>query len=233
MAVAGVLAALWCGEPAAPRVAAGDAGREYFPLVQGATWVYHVDLGLGSSEVEFFAEGVRAIRGLEQPAFVILERTTGESFGLAQVAPSAYVISEGFVSRYSGVDFDDAGGIRLLGGEDPTWVLPVAGEPGRQWAQETRLFEQPEGGGGLIRWTGRTENVARVQVPAGIFTDVLKVRAEYWDTSIDAEHALLAYEDYYARGVGLVRSVTYNESEGSSQMLEQNLLRYAFPAPPE
>jgi hypothetical protein len=43
-----------------------------------------------------------------------------------------------------------------------------------------------------------------------LFRDVLLVETEYWDPSINANAPLLAYQDYYARGVGLLRSVTKN-----------------------
>ena len=51
-------------------------------------------------------------------------------------------------------------------------------------------------------------------MPAGSFKDVLLVETEYWDPSIDEDAPLLAYQDYYARGVGLLRSVTKNVRDG-------------------
>ena len=90
-------------------------------------------------------------------------------------------------------------------------------------------MQQPEGGGGLIKWTGRTVRADAVTVPAGTFTDVILVESEYWDPSIDADRPLISYQDWYARGVGLLRSVTKNEREGGKRMAEQTLESYEFP----
>jgi hypothetical protein len=68
-----------------------------------------------------------------------------------------------------------------------------------------------------------------VTVPAGTFTDVILVETEYWDPSIDSDKPLISYEDWYARGVGLLRSVTKNSREGGKRMAEQTLESYEFP----
>jgi hypothetical protein len=108
--------------------------------------------------------------------------------------------------------------------------MPIAAAPGASWTNETRLLQQPEnGGGGLIKWTGRTKQVVELAVPAGAFKDVLLVETEYWDPSVNPDAPLLSYQDYYARGVGLLRSVTKNERDGGTQMVEQTLLDFSFP----
>lgn len=227
---AGLLLFAACRQPAPPPGASGPEADSYFPLVAGARWVYGIELGpLAHVELEVVGQGQQAVRGLEGMAFIMSERNLGESFGMVEVSPTAYVIAEGFVSRYQAVDYDDSGAVRLLGREDPTWILPVETVAGKVWSQHTRIFEQPEGGGGSIRWTGRTLALPSLAVPAGSFRDVLKVEIEYWDDTQSPERPLLAYEDYYARGVGLLRSLTFNESEGHRQIVEQSLLRYEFP----
>jgi hypothetical protein len=226
-----VLVSATCGGPPPPG-ASGAEANSYFPLVRGARWVYALDLGLfRKTEVEVVGEGIQNVEGLEGSVFVMSERTMGEAFGLVERAPTAYVVSQGYLSRYAGVDFTESGSVRLLGSEDPTWLFPTTGEFGATWTQETRLMELPEGGGGRIRWVGLTSLEPSLRVRAGTFADVLKVRIEYHDPS-QGEGRLLVYEDYYGRGVGLLKSVTYNEQEGHSQMVEQELVRYEFPAAP-
>jgi len=90
-------------------------------------------------------------------------------------------------------------------------------------------MQQPEGGGGLIKWTGRTRRADAVTVPAGTFSDVILVETEYWDPKIDTEKPLISYQDWYARGVGLLRSVTTNSRDGGKRMAEQTLQSYEFP----
>jgi hypothetical protein len=218
-----------CRRESNPPRAPGAAAAEYFPLVKGARWVYKLDLVVTSTEIEVVAKGDSAVEGLVQTAFVMDERTVGQNFGLAPVGPTAYVSSDGFLCRYSGLDYTQADHLKMLGKEDPTRVIPLGAAPGAEWTHETRLMEQPEGGGGLIKWTGRTKHAETVTVPAGTFTDVILVESEYWDPSLDPDHPLIAYQDWYARGVGLLRSVTKNLQDSDKRMAEQTLESYEFP----
>jgi len=218
-----------CRSPVNSSRAPGAASTEFFPLVKGARWVYKLDLVVTSTEIEVLAKGDSAVEGLGNGAFVMDERTVGQSFGLAPVGPTAYVSSDGFLCRYSGLDYTTGDHLKMLGTEDPTRVIPLGASPGAEWTHQTRLMQQPEGGGGLIKWTGRTKRSDPVTVPAGTFTDVILVESEYWDPSIDSDAPLIAYQDWYARGVGLLRSVTTNLKEGGKRMTEQTLESYAFP----
>jgi hypothetical protein len=63
-------------------------------------------------------------------------------------------------------------------------------------------------------------------VPAGSFEDVIVVRSEQWDPEWDATQPLHSYEDYYARGVGLIRSVSRNNSQWFWMSVEQGSSRF-------
>ena len=218
-----------CRNSGPPVLAPGAASAEFFPLVKGARWVYKLDLVVTQTEIEVTAKGQAEIDGLEGGAFVMDERTVGKSFGMAPVGPTAYVAEDGFLSRYTGMDYTTGDRLKMLGAEDPTRVIPIGATPGSEWTNETRLMQQPEGGGGLIKWTGRTRRADAVTVPAGTFSDVILVETEYWDPKIDTEKPLISYQDWYARGVGLLRSVTTNSRDGGKRMAEQTLQSYEFP----
>lgn len=227
--VALALCVFACRNDAPPQLAPGAAASDFFPLVKGAKWVYALDLVVTSTKIEVVAKGQSEITGLEGDAFVMDERNLGQGFGMAEVGPTAYVVADGFLSRYTGMDYIEPNHLRMLGKEDPTRVIPLGATPGAEWTNETRLMQQPEGGGGLIKWTGRTKRSDPVTVPAGRFTDVILVETEYWDPSIDVDRPLISYQDWYARGVGLLRSVTKNSHEGGTRMAEQTLESYEFP----
>jgi len=214
-----------------PTRASGNAEKDYFPLVPGARWRYKLALEIGAAEVEVVARGDTTVEGLAGLAFVMDEHALGaEALGIAEVGPTAYVARDGFLCRYTGLDYRSPDHLKMLGQEDPARVMPIGGAAGQEWTNETRLLQQPEnGGGGLIKWTGRTKRVDVLLVPAGEFKDVLLVETEYWDESISKDEPLLAFEDYYARGVGLLRSVTKNLAAGGAQMAEQTLLDFDFP----
>jgi hypothetical protein len=228
--LAAAAGAIGCDSPKSSH-APGDAANEYFPLVPGAHWRYKLALEIGAGEVEVVARGDAAIEGLAGVAFVMDEHAlNATALGIAEVGPTAYVARDGFLCRYTGLDYRSPGQLRMLGGEDPARVMPLEAGPGAEWTNETRLLQQPEnGGGGLIKWTGRTKRVAELVVPAGKFEDVLLVETEYWDPSQSRDAPLLGYQDYYARGVGLLRSVTKNVRDGGTQMAEQTLLDFDFP----
>jgi hypothetical protein len=217
--------------PDASARAPGAAANEYFPLVSGAHWRYKLALDIGSTEIEVVARGDHAVEGLSGLAFVMDEHALGaESLGIAEVGPTAYVARDGFLCRYTGLDYLAPDRLKMLGEEDPTRVMPLGAGAGSEWTNETRLMQQPDnGGGGRIKWTGRTRMVEVLEVPAGEFRDVLVVETEYWDPSLRADGPLIAYEDFYARGVGLLRSVTNNARDGGVRMAEQTLLDFDFP----
>lgn len=214
-----------------PAQATGAAAKDYFPLVAGAHWRYKLTLDIGSGEVEVVARGDSPVEGLAGIAFIMDEHAlNADVLGVAEVGPTAYVARDGFLSRYSGLDYRTPERLRMLGEEDPTRVMPLGGISGAEWTHDTRLLQQPEnGGGGFIKWTGRTKTVPVLVVPAGEFKDVLLVETEYWDPEQSEDAPLLAYQDFYARGVGLLRSVTTNSRNGGKQMAEQTLLDFDFP----
>ena len=198
--------------------------------MKGARWTYKLDLVVTSTEIEVLAKGDTQVEGLGRLAFVMDERNLGQALGMAPVGPTAYVATDGFLCRYTRARLHPARiTSKMLGVEDPTRVIPLGATPGAEWTNETRLMQQPEGGGGLIKWTGRTKRAESVTVPAGTFTDVILVETEYWDPSIDDQAPLIAYQDWYARGVGLLRSVTLNARDGGKRMAEQSLESFEFP----
>jgi len=228
--LAAIVGAIGCGSSETQR-APGVAANEYFPLVVGARWRYKLALEIGSGEVEVVARGDSAVEGLPGLAFIMDEHALGAAqLGIVEVGPTAYVARDGFLCRYTGLDYRSPTQLRMLGGEDPARVMPLGAAPGAEWTHSTRLLQQPEnGGGGLIKWTGRTVLVPELVVPAGTFKDVLLVETEYFDPSVNADAALLSFHDYYARGIGLLRSVTKNLRDGGIQMAEQTLLDFDFP----
>jgi hypothetical protein len=68
-----------------------------------------------------------------------------------------------------------------------------------------------------------------MRVPAGTFDDVIVVRSEHWDREWRETEPLHSYEDYYARGVGLIRSVAHNHTRWLPiAEIDQELLEVSF-----
>lgn len=221
-----------CGGERVP--ASGAAADQYFPLVAGARWMYELRSDLGSLKVEVNARGEMPLRGRDVSLFVMDETNRGPSLGFVETAPVGYLVEEGFLARLSALDYDDEGGLRLLGKQDvASWFLPLQPVPGARWNQESRLFTTPEGGGARLGWSGEVRELTRITVPAGTFDDVLAVHIEYRDPEDVGPAPNVVYDDFYVRGVGLVRSLTTDPSGDETHTIEQVLLEYHFPQPGE
>jgi hypothetical protein len=225
-----VLAALAvvAGCEPATRSAAGPAADSYFPLVPGATWVYSLRSSLIALEVEVEAVGEMPLPGGRGAVFVMEERNRGPSFGFAEVAPVGYLVRGAYFARLAGIDYGDSGTLRLLGQDEPTWMLPLDPKPGQTWSQQTRMFRTPEGGGGQMGWTGEVKPLTTLTVPAGRFEDVVEIEMTYRDISEGMAPQIL-YRDFYARGVGLLKSIVQDPSGEPSNRIEQVLLEFQIP----
>lgn len=208
----------------------GPEAQAYFPMVDGGRWVYRLATPAGDLEVEVTARGEMELPGGRGIAFIMDEKNLGPDLGFVETSPVAYVTDGGYVARFSAVDYDTSGTLRMMGLDEPAWVLPLEAAPGHRWVQHTGLFQTPEGGGAELGWSGEVKPLTSVTVPAGHFDDVLEVETHYRDASggggmVDD----VVYSDYYARGVGLVRSISQGPSGAPGTRIEQVLLEYHFP----
>ena len=221
----GVLAMLACSERGGEPVP--DEG--YFPLVAGAHWSYRVQSRLGPLELGVSLQGERDLPAGLPRAFLADERTARPVLGFAEVSPVAYLIEDGYVARIQGIGYDAEGRLRALGQSEATRILPVDPRPGQAWGQEHSIFDTPDGGGAQLAWTSEVRELTTVTVPAGTFDDVVEVVTRYYGSDAPPGEPTLIYRDYYARGVGLVKSRTEDPSGDASNTIEQVLLRYEFP----
>jgi len=232
LAACGVALALACAPSRSevPR-AAGAAGDSYFPMPDEARWRYEVSAGFSKSRLEVTARGVRDVKGAPAPLWIVAEQSEGAPYGLDEDGLAGYLVSEGYVARVSFLSEDADGSIRLVSSE-PTWVIPVEPRPGQHWEQTTHVFTSPEARGGKQRWEAEVEAASGIDVPAGRFDDVMLVRTRYLDPSVSSA-PLVSYEDYYARGVGLVRSVSRNHQAWFwARVVDQRLVEARLgPAP--
>lgn len=207
------------------QAASGANAENYFPLIEGSRWLYQLNSKLGEIDVE-----VSAIGELEAPhfgpMFVLEEKNLGEAMGFVRTAPVGYLEDDTFHMRMVGIDYDDDGGLVLLGEDEPVKVLPSSPEDGQTWSQSTRMFTTPEGGGGRLGWEGAVSVLAELTVPAGTFQDVLQVRTVYIDQSESNAEPQVVYHDYYAKGIGLIKSVTDDVDASPENHMEQVLVEY-------
>jgi len=217
-----------CGphnQPAAP-----PTSGDYFPMRKGDRWEYEVRSRLGKLHVRVEAKGELPVGGQEQRIFV-MEETSDEStaLGFVKTSPVGYVQEDGYVARILALDYDDDSTLRLLGRDKPTRILPLDPKPGDTWDQESSLFTMPDGKTRPMGWSGEVKTSQPVRVPAGTFSNVVEIDSVYHEPNPQGTLVpSMRYMDYYARGVGLVRSVTEDVSGEASKRVEWVLLSYSF-----
>lgn len=210
------LALAGCQRPAAP--------GSWFPRIAGAFWVYELDAPSGRSEVRVDALGETQIAGLGLRVF-LAEETRSDGGPFDAVNPVGYVVDGSYVARVSGLVYDGAGRLRLLGDAPATRILPLAPSPGVRWVQET--WELAAGGRTeRLRWGAEVRGREAVDVPAGHFDDVVEVHTTLQD---GAGAVIGRYRDTFARDVGLVYSMALIGSEEPPRVEELRLLRYRVP----
>ncbi|HTO08542.1 MAG TPA: hypothetical protein VMR86_15955 [Myxococcota bacterium] len=207
--------------------ASGPAAQDYFPMLPGTHWVYKLHTGLfTSTKLDVTARGERPVRGSESGVFVVEERAdAGEMFGLEPSGLVGYRVADGYVTRVPALELGSDGVVHLFG-HDGFSILPLDPHPGQQWSDQVQVFDQS---GSHQSWTASVESVGRMHVPAGTFDDVILVRSQHWDPEWRETEPLHSYEDYYARGVGLIRSVAHNHTRWLPiAELDQELVEVSF-----
>jgi hypothetical protein len=214
---------------APPPHATGAAAREYFPLLPGAHWVYELHTGpFTHTKLDVTARGERPVRGSDTGIFVVEERTDGEVFGLEPLGLVGYRIADGYLTRVPALELGSDGVVHVFG-RDGVSILPLDPQPGQRWSDEVEVFDTP--GESTQSWTAQIENVGSVHVAAGTFDDVIVVYSEHWDREWREDEPLHSYEDYYARGVGLIRSVAHNHTRLLPiAEIDQELVEVSFDA---
>ena len=215
------------------RTAQSQEEGDYFPLVTDGRWLYSVRANLGRFEVEVTGREAVSVPGASEPIFVMDERNLGRSLGFAVVSPVGYVKRDGYIARVSGIDYvgsdPESGELLLLGRYEPTFMFPENPMPGQTWVQQTDMFGNKEHPGALMGWSGTVRELTSLRVPAGEFKNVLEIETQYRDASEGSLAPKAIYHDYYARGVGLIRSVVEDPSGDANNRIEQVLLEYAIP----
>jgi hypothetical protein len=213
---------------APPPHARGAAAREYFPLMAGAHWVYDLQTGFFShTTLDVTARGERPVRDSATGIFVVEERASEELFGLEPSGLVGYRVADGYMTRVPALELGADGVVRVFG-RDGVSILPVDPQPGQRWSDQVQVFANASGES-KQSWTATIENVGRLHVTAGTFDDVIVVRSEQWDLEWRENEPLHSYEDYYARGVGLIRSVAHNHTRFLPiAEIEQELVEVSF-----
>ncbi|HEY2385857.1 MAG TPA: hypothetical protein VGK30_02765 [Candidatus Binatia bacterium] len=204
--------------------------QDFFPLAPSSQWEYAVSRH-GETGVLRFVATVRSdpYRTADGRACPIVD----EQYGADAVRyPVVYCRESGFLHRlmsleYKGETLEDNG---LRSGE--LKFLPLDLRAARDWEGTTNAYHLPDGSGFEVRQLHHVlPRLERVDVPAGAFRQCVHVETKAIHSAIDVDGAhtgpqvVLYYSDWYAPGVGLVR--TDQRDADAHAMTTIELVHYA------
>jgi len=188
-------------------------GGDFFPLAPRSTWEYVISRHDGRESFRFVAT-VRQGEFLAKDGSacsIVDERYTDASAG--QRFPVVYCTSGGFLHRvmsleYHGEALEDNG---LRSGEIK--FLPTDLIHARAWEGRTNAYRLPDGSGlDVEQYHQVAAAPERVAVPAGEFSRCVRVETTAVHSAIGADgeptgpRFVYYYSDWYAAGVGLVKT---------------------------
>lgn len=217
-----VASSIGCAATRGLLVPGGASLADFFPLHDGTLWVYRVEDPSG--EVSLQRVLVRGPRFLEQANVIgVVVEESGGLGGTFALDPSwhpiAYYRRGDFVYKHYGVAFGNRGFADVALDRDDEKLLPTDPAKTAEWESDVGLFDVSDGSGYALHVVGRAASTdASVTVPAGTFDGCLLV-----DTTIspsaersesgEAAHDFFHYLDWYAPGIGLVKSIATSGSE--------------------
>jgi DUF3108-like len=226
-----LVAAALAGCTAAARSHVPAPVQSFFPLVSNSRWEYVVTRQAGRERFQFIATvkqgDFTAADG--QACRIVDERYTDVSGG--ERLPILYCAKGGYLHRvmsleYRGETLEDNG---LRSGE--LKFLPTDLQHTRAWEGWTNAYRLPDGSGFEVRQLHeRRPEPELVEVPAGRFQDCLRVdtTAIHSATGPDGQpvgpQVVYYYADWYAPGVGLVKTEQRNAQAEVLATIE--LVRY-------
>jgi hypothetical protein len=209
-------------------VARRDADRaDFFPLTPQSHWEYVVSDGHGSQRFRFLAT-VRQNPFVDpdgRPCRVVDERYTDIS--AEETVPVLYCVEGGFLHRvmsleYRGEQLQDNG---LRSGE--LKFLPTHLTRDSTWQGFTNAYRLPDGSGYVVEQLHHsTAATEQVSVPAGRFGGCMRVdtTAVHYALSPEGEpvgkRVTFYYADWYAPGIGLVKTEQRNAQSEVLAMIE-------------
>lgn len=190
-----------------PSARAGDAPwKKYFPLAKNTVWTYELTNHHSEQKRRFtvVVKGPTYVANMKRTVVILDEDQLGEHH------PIGYFEDEkGFLNRFIYLEYEGSD-VSFPGGQSTgERILPADLTTTRNWE------DSPVVAGATSHSRYRVDSGLEIQVPAGKFSDCVLVEA-----TVEGERALDAvlhepthdiFKDWYAPGVGMIRSEAYNE----------------------
>jgi hypothetical protein len=222
--MAALVAIVWIVSVAAP-VAASDAARgwkEYFPLATGSSWSYGMTDRRSGKTQHFTAEvkGRQFVKEIGRHLVIVDETQLGEHLPVGY-----FEDGDGYLIRFVYLEY--AGNEVISPGTQSTGhkILPPDPAQLSNWQSDELLL------GIRHLWRYDLSRGVVVEVPAGSFRHCILVEASGTSRNAGVEDAMrpfgrYRFRDWYAPGVGLVRSESVNDRDPETPEIVSELLEY-------
>jgi hypothetical protein len=202
-----------------------EFSQSHFPLATGFRWQYefrdHAGGGEGDYAFELISRGIRPLPETGRDGVIVDEISPQGTH------PTAYYVDDGFLIKILGLAYGREGNLEWTGTdnvrefgwknvENQLRMLPEELEPGTEWADDSQVLNA------RVRTSNHAIRLEAVETPAGTFAEALRI-----DSTITIEPAAVSpnlavppaegptywMTEWYARDVGLVRSITKLKDE--------------------
>jgi hypothetical protein len=189
-----------------------DPSANFFPL-ESMVWTYRV---ASKSQHSTYAVIDRVIGPQYVPALRLTGLVVDEYYSMDRggLRPIVYIDRGGFLTRVSGLDYvQHQIQAPAWGRSDEINFLPTHLTPDQVWENTLFPYGKMPGSFDLTQSHKSFIEAEDVTVPAGHFKNCIRIETEaHYEGGPYAEqkdNLNLAYKDWYAPNVGLVRTVTY------------------------
>ncbi|MGH7818835.1 MAG: hypothetical protein ACREQ9_03605 [Candidatus Binatia bacterium] len=207
------------------------AGDDLLPLIPGNYWIYDVRNPAGaSSKLEARVSGEIESAGMRIAVVEESGGVPGEETFESNRDPIAYYTRGGFIFRSPWIPHPDRAGTPPGdGGAEP--VLPVNPIGTPEWRGQYQLFDLGSRPMYRFRSESRLASIHdAVTVPAGRFDRCMRVETTLAATVSSAggsKEIIHHFVDWYAPGVGLVRTVSFVDVGGAKrEVLDARLVSF-------
>jgi hypothetical protein len=186
-------------------------GGNYFPLTANSTWTYQID---SKSQRTQYQITDRVLGRKYVPALKLTGSIVNESYSLARggTRPLVYYSKNGFITRLSALAYSE----KAIQG--PSWgrseernFLPLHLAPNQSWKNVIYPYGHMAGAFEITQSHRTFLETREIDVPAGHFTHCIRIEtnAQYEGGAYAqrGEHLKLAYIDWYAPNVGLIKTL--------------------------
>lgn len=206
------------------------AGGNYFPLTTNSTWTYQID---SKSEHTQFQVTDRVLGREYVPALKLTGSVVNESYSLSRggTRPLVYYAEHGYITRLSALSYS----AKAIKG--PSWgrseeqnFLPLHLAPDESWKNVIYPYGHMAGAFQIMQSHRTFRETREIDVPAGHFVNCIRIEtsAQYKGGAYaqHGQHLKLAYIDWYAPNVGLVKTLALEGGAKGPVMERVSLISY-------